>query len=69
MKTDSGKAPSVGQTYNVYGQTCRIVKVYDFGTMDVETLDGSRAYRVTGLPFIKQPIDSFGQTADINYKA
>lgn len=33
----------------VYGHRCRIVKVHAFGTVDVETLDGTRAYRVTGL--------------------
>lgn len=28
---------------------CRIVKVWPLGTYDVESLDGSRAWRVTGL--------------------
>lgn len=48
----TNQVPEIGQTYKVYGQTCRIVKVHQFGTIDVETLDGSRAYRVTGLSFI-----------------
>jgi hypothetical protein len=44
--------PKIGQTIRVYGQVCRIIKVRAAGTIDVETLDGSRAYRVTGLAFI-----------------
>lgn len=43
--------PQVGQVIKVYGQDCRIFKIHPFGTLDVVTLDGSRAYRVTGLAF------------------
>ena len=39
----------VGDIIMVYGQECRIYRVHDFGTYDVETLDGARCYRVTGL--------------------
>lgn len=39
----------VGDFVTVYGVTCRIVRVWPLGTLDVETLDGSRAWRVTGL--------------------
>lgn len=44
--------PQVGQVIQVYGQPCRIFKVHPLGTVDVVTLDGSRAYRVTGLSFL-----------------
>ena len=37
--------------YKVRGVMCRIVKVHTAGTMDVVSLDGSRSYRITGLPF------------------
>ena len=39
----------IGDIIIVYGQKCRIYAIHDFGTIDVETLDGSRCYRVTGL--------------------
>ena len=45
------KRPEIGQLYKVYGVLCRIVKVRAFGTLDVVTLDGTKAYRVSGLPF------------------
>ena len=44
--------PKVGQTCTAYGHTCRIIKVEDygsFGNIVVETLDGERNYRLTGL--------------------
>lgn len=43
--------PKVGQIIKVYGQDCRIIKIRYFGTVDVVTLDGLRAYRVSGLAF------------------
>lgn len=36
------KKLKVGDIIIVYGQPCRIYRVYDFGTYDVETLDGER---------------------------
>ncbi len=44
--------PTVGQLYTVYGVVCRIVRVRPFGTIDVESLDGTKAWRVTGLFFL-----------------
>jgi hypothetical protein len=44
--------PQVGQTCTVYGQRCRILKVEyygSFGNIVVETLNGERNYRLTGL--------------------
>jgi hypothetical protein len=43
--------PQVGQIVKVYGQDCRIVKVRPFGTIDVVTLDDSKAFRLSGLAF------------------
>ncbi len=43
--------PQVGQIIKVHGQDCRIFKIRPFGTVDVVTLDGKRAYRVSGLAF------------------
>ena len=43
--------PQIGQLVTVYGQQCRIIAIHDFGTIDVETLDGSRCYRLSGLAF------------------
>lgn len=50
--TSNRPKPQVGQTCTVYGQRCRIIKVEDygsFGNIVVETLDGERSYRLTGL--------------------
>jgi hypothetical protein len=44
--------PTKGQTLKVYGQTCTITKVWPFGTVDVLTPDGKKAFRVTGLNFL-----------------
>ena len=55
MTTNRPK-PQIGQTCEVYGQQCRIVKVEDygsFGNIVVETLDGERNYRLTGLSWSK----------------
>ena len=43
--------PQIGQIVKVYGVDCRIVKIHPFGTIDVVRLDGSRAYRLSGLAF------------------
>jgi len=51
MKNQTSR-PTAGQLITIYGHKCRIVTVHPFGTLDVETLDGSRAWRVTGLAFI-----------------
>ena len=39
---------AVGDTLKVHGRTATVIKVYPFGTYDVETEDG-RYFRVTGL--------------------
>lgn len=39
----------IGDIITVYGHQCRVFKVHPFGTVDVIRLDGSRAYRVSGL--------------------
>ena len=43
--------PTIGQTITVYGQTCKIVRVSPYGTIDVVSPSG-KAYRVTGLSFL-----------------
>lgn len=42
--------PVVGELMTVRGHIGTIIKVYPFGTVDVELADG-RCYRVTGLSF------------------
>lgn len=39
----------IGDIVIVYGQPCRIFKVHDFGTVDVENIVTGNCYRVTGL--------------------
>ena len=43
--------PQVNQIVKVYGKDCRIVKIHPFGTIDVARVDGSQAYRLSGLAF------------------
>lgn len=44
--------PKVGDETTVRGMRCRITKVWPFGTIDVVSLDGKHAWRVTGLGFL-----------------
>jgi len=32
---------------------CRVLAVYDFGTVDVEVIATGNCYRITGLPFLR----------------
>jgi hypothetical protein len=41
--------PRVGDRCWVRGVACRIVAIRPAGTIDVEALDGSRAWRLSGL--------------------
>ena len=43
----------VGTRLICYGVPCLVTRHLDFGTLDAESLDGRRAYRVTGLPFVR----------------
>ncbi len=43
--------PKIGQIIIVYGTQCRIFKIHPAGTIDVEQINGPRAYRLTGLYF------------------
>jgi hypothetical protein len=43
--------PKLGMIVTVYGVKCRIFKVHPMGTIDVVSIDGRRAWRITGLPF------------------
>ncbi len=47
--------PKIGDLCTVRNLACKIVAVRDFGTIDVESIDGrnlNAAFRVTGLAFI-----------------
>jgi len=44
-------APSVGQVITIRGTLCRIVKIRPFGTLDVVSVNGNVAFRVSGLNF------------------
>jgi len=46
---ENNHGPQVGQVTKVRGVVCRISKVHPFGTIDVEEIDGLRAWRITGL--------------------
>lgn len=46
------QAPKIGQWMMVRGLRCTITKIHPFGTVDVVSSDGKRAFRVTGLPFV-----------------
>jgi len=45
------ETPKIGQLYTVRGKQCRIFKIHPFGTMDVVSLCGNYAWRVSGLNF------------------
>jgi hypothetical protein len=46
---ETHKAPKIGQLVTVYGVRCSIFKIRPMGTIDVVALDGSRAWRLSGL--------------------
>ena len=48
-------APRIGDHVTVNGHECEVIKVHDFGTIDVVSLDSDHAWRVTGLSFLKAP--------------
>lgn len=50
MANVNANLPAVGQTVNVRGVECTIVKLYPAGTLDARSKAG-QTYRVTGLPF------------------
>lgn len=43
--------PKVGMTVTYCGGTYRIFRIHPFGTIDIEEIDGPRAWRITGLSF------------------
>ena len=51
MTASYGTLPQVGDRLTVRGVACVVVKVRDFGTMDVEAIDPAidKAWRITGL--------------------
>ena len=49
--THTPNKPYVGQSCTVHGRECTITKVYAAATIDVASLDGKHAWRITGLAF------------------
>lgn len=49
MGESSEVEPKVGMCVFVCGVNCCIFKVHSFGTIDVVSDDGDRAWRITGL--------------------
>ena len=43
--------PAIGMIVVVRGLTCRVFHIHPFGTIDVEEVDGPRAFRISGLGF------------------
>lgn len=43
--------PQIGMIVKHAGKDYRIVKIHAFGTIDVVAVDGSRAFRMSGLAF------------------
>jgi hypothetical protein len=43
--------PKIGQLVTVRGVKCRIFKIREFGTIDVESICGNYAFRLSGLNF------------------
>jgi hypothetical protein len=46
--------PYVGQSCTVRGHECKVTAVYPAGTIDVVSLDGEHAWRISGLAFGKK---------------
>lgn len=44
------KKPIIGQHVFVRGKKCKIFKIHPLGTIDVVSLDGEKAFRLSGLP-------------------
>jgi hypothetical protein len=51
MQPSFNKRPQIGMTFIHAGQSCVIVKVHKFGTIDIQSPSG-KLFRVTGLSFI-----------------
>lgn len=53
MKTNmNSKTPKIGMIVKVRGMDCKIFKIHPLGTIDVVSLDGEKAFRLSGLPFV-----------------
>ena len=52
---DNGDEILPGDIMVVRGVRCRVTRVLPLGTVDVEAVDRSRAYRVTGLWMVGRP--------------
>jgi hypothetical protein len=43
--------PTIGAIVTVYGHKCRVFRIHPAGTVDVVSLCGEYAWRVSGLAF------------------
>lgn len=59
LKATYGNPPQVGDILLVHGFHCEVIRVYDFGTIDVT--DGTYSYRVTGLVWGKLVVEDAQQ--------
>lgn len=50
--------PKIGQRVIVRGITCEVFRVHPLGTLDVVSLCGQYAFRISGLSFYIAPIDT-----------
>ena len=49
--THTPDKPHIGQRCTVHGHECKITAVHPAGTIDVVSLDGEHAWRISGLSF------------------
>lgn len=47
--TTADHLPTIGDRVTVHGIACRVTAIHPLGTIDATAIDGSRAYRITGL--------------------
>jgi len=50
MKLNQSR-PRIGMKVNFRGIECRISAVHEAGTIDIEEINGERAWRMSGLSF------------------
>jgi hypothetical protein len=50
QKTIMQTKAHIGMIVAVYGVKCRIFRIHPLGTIDVEEINGPRAWRLSGLP-------------------
>lgn len=46
------KKPKIGQLVKFRGEQYRILRILKFGTIDILSLDGNNAFRISGLKYV-----------------